>query len=86
MHYMTRRSHQMQKHKFGLMCPRALFMETTPGPAKHEKWCIDVSRRGRNEIHYVTHRSHQMQRHTFGVTCPGAFFVESVLVPIEHEK
>jgi hypothetical protein len=27
MHNMTRRSHQMQKHKFDVMCPSALFME-----------------------------------------------------------
>jgi hypothetical protein len=37
MHYVTRRSHQMRKHKFGVMCPGALFMEITPGPPEHEK-------------------------------------------------
>jgi hypothetical protein len=37
MHYMTRRSHWMQKHKCGIMCPRSLFMETAPGPLEHEK-------------------------------------------------
>jgi hypothetical protein len=33
----THRSHQMRKHKFGVMCPGALFMEITPGPPEHEK-------------------------------------------------
>jgi hypothetical protein len=28
MHYVTRRSHRMQKHKFGVMCPDALFVES----------------------------------------------------------
>jgi hypothetical protein len=36
MHYVTYRSQQMQKHKFDLMCPDALFMETVLVPAKHE--------------------------------------------------
>jgi hypothetical protein len=27
-HYVTHRSHQMQKHKFSVMCPGTLFMET----------------------------------------------------------
>jgi hypothetical protein len=37
MHNMTRRSPSMQKHNFGKTFPGALFMETAPGPAKHEK-------------------------------------------------
>jgi hypothetical protein len=38
MHYVTHRSHQMQKkQKFGVTCPDALFIETTSGPPKHEK-------------------------------------------------
>jgi hypothetical protein len=31
MHYVTRRSHQMQKHKFSVMCPATLFIKTAPG-------------------------------------------------------
>jgi hypothetical protein len=30
-------SHRMQKHKFDIMCPDMLFMETAPVPLKHEK-------------------------------------------------
>jgi hypothetical protein len=30
-------SHWMQKHKFGVMCPDMLFMETTPGQPGNEK-------------------------------------------------
>jgi hypothetical protein len=44
MHYVTRISHRMQKHKFGVMCPGTLFVETAPGPPEHEKLCIDISR------------------------------------------
>jgi hypothetical protein len=37
MHYVTRKSHRIQKHKFGLTCPGALFMETAPGPPECKK-------------------------------------------------
>jgi hypothetical protein len=37
MHYMSHSSHWMKKHKFGVMCPGALFMETALGPPEHEK-------------------------------------------------
>jgi hypothetical protein len=86
MHYMTHRSHRMQKHKFGIMCPNAFFMDTAPGPPEHEKYCFNVSLPGCAGMHYVTRISHQMQKHKFGITCPGAFFVKSVLVLLEHEK
>jgi hypothetical protein len=36
-HYVTRISQGEQKHKFSVMCPGALFMETTLGPLDHEK-------------------------------------------------
>jgi hypothetical protein len=44
MHYVSRKSHQMQKQKFGIMCPGAFFVESIPVPPEHKKWCIDVSR------------------------------------------
>jgi hypothetical protein len=37
MHYVTRRSHRMQKHKFGVMFPGALFVISVPVPLKYEK-------------------------------------------------
>jgi hypothetical protein len=86
MHYVTRKSHRMQKHKFYITCPSALFMETILGPPKHEILCIDILCPGRIRMRYVTRRSHQMQKHKFNIMCPGAFFIESVLVPPEHEK
>jgi hypothetical protein len=46
MHYVTYSSHQMQKQKFGVMCPDARFVESVPVPAEHEKWCIDVAHFG----------------------------------------
>jgi hypothetical protein len=36
-HYVTRRSHMMQIHKFNVMYLGTLFMETTLGPPEHEK-------------------------------------------------
>jgi hypothetical protein len=86
MHYVTRRSLQMQKHKFGVTCLGALFMKTTPTPSEHKKWHLKVSRHGRTGIHYVTHKLHRMQKHKFSVMSLYAIFVEFVLVPPEHEK
>jgi hypothetical protein len=37
MHYVKRISHRMQKHWFGVLCPVALFMESSLGPPQHEK-------------------------------------------------
>jgi hypothetical protein len=31
-HYVTRRSHQMEKHKIALTCPTMLFVESVPVP------------------------------------------------------
>jgi hypothetical protein len=45
MHYLTHISHCMQKHKFGVTCPTALFMETALGPPEQEKWYVNISRR-----------------------------------------
>jgi hypothetical protein len=36
-HCVTLGSHWMQKHKFDVMYPDALFMETTSGPPEHAK-------------------------------------------------
>jgi hypothetical protein len=78
MHYVTRRSHRMKKHKFGVTCPHTLFMENTPCPPEHEKQCVDISRHGHTGMHYMTRRSHQMQKHKFGVMSPSTLFVESI--------
>jgi hypothetical protein len=37
MHYVTRRSHRMQKHKFSVTCPDALFIESVAVPLEHEE-------------------------------------------------
>jgi hypothetical protein len=37
MHYVTRISYRMQKHKFNITYPDALFMETARVPPEHEK-------------------------------------------------
>jgi hypothetical protein len=37
MHYVTRKSNQMQKHKFVITCPNTLFVESEPVAPEHEK-------------------------------------------------
>jgi hypothetical protein len=86
MHYITRMSHRIQKHKFGVTCPSALFAETVSGAPDHEKCCFDVLRSGRTGMHYVTRISHRMQKHKFDITCPDALFVESIPIQFMHEK
>jgi hypothetical protein len=76
MHYVTCRSHKMQKYKFGLMCCGELFMDTAPGPPKDEIQCVDVSCSGRTRIHYVTRSSYRTQKHNFSITCPDAPFMK----------
>jgi hypothetical protein len=58
MHYVTHRSHRIQKYMFGIMFPNTLIMETAPGPFEHEKECVDISRPGWTKTHYKTRRSH----------------------------
>jgi hypothetical protein len=36
MHYVTRRSYRMQKHKFGVTYPDANFVESVAIPPEHE--------------------------------------------------
>jgi hypothetical protein len=86
MHYVTHRSHQMEKHKFGIMCPCALFVESVPVPPQQKKLCIDVSHTGHTGMHCITHNFHRMQKHKFSVMCPDVFFVESLPVAPKHEK
>jgi hypothetical protein len=86
MHYVTRRSYRIPKHKFGVTCLGLLCKKTAPSPPEHEKECIYILHRGYNGMHYVTRRSHPMQKHKFSVTCPAALLVESLPVPHEHDK
>jgi hypothetical protein len=37
MHYVTRRSHRMIKHKFSVTCPDTLFVESIPVPPEHKE-------------------------------------------------
>jgi hypothetical protein len=83
---MTRRSHWMQKHKFGVTCPTALFVEFLLVPPKHEKYCSDFSRPRRTGMHYVTLRSHRMQKHKFGVMYPDALFMETAPPSLSMKK
>jgi hypothetical protein len=86
MHYVTSRFHQMQKHKFDVTCPSALFMETPLGPTEHEKWCLNVSRPRCTRVQHVTHRSNWMQKQKFSVMCPDVLFMKTTPGSPEHEK
>jgi hypothetical protein len=70
----ARRSHRMQKYKFGVTCP------------ERDKKCCDVSCLERTEKHYVTHRSHRIQKHKFNITFSNALFIKSIPVSPEHDK
>jgi hypothetical protein len=85
MHYVARRSHRMQKHKFDITSPSKLFMETALGPPENDK-CIVVLCPDRTGMHYVTHSSHRMQKHKFGITCLNALFMKTAPGPPGHEK
>jgi hypothetical protein len=54
MYYVTHRSDQMQKHKFNVICPDVLFMETAPHPPEHETWWVSILCPGWTGMHYVT--------------------------------
>jgi hypothetical protein len=71
----------MQKQKFGVTCPNAIFVDSVPVPPEHEKSCLDISLLGCTGMHYVTHRSQRMQKDNFGIMCPEALFVKPVPVP-----
>jgi hypothetical protein len=75
MHYVTRICHRMLKHKFGITCPDALFVESVPVTSENDKKCVDVLRPGCIGMNYVTHRAHRMQKYKFGVTCPARFLL-----------
>jgi hypothetical protein len=83
---MTHRSHRMQKYKFSITFPDALFVQSIRVPPKHDKLCIDDLGPGHIGVHYVTDRSDQMQKHKFNLMWPRALFVQSIPVPPEHDK
>jgi hypothetical protein len=74
MHYVARRSHRMQKHKFDITCPDALSVKSILVPPEHERYWVDVS--WPTGMHYMTHRSKQIQKYKFNVMCPDALFVK----------
>jgi hypothetical protein len=85
MHYVTHQSHQMQKHRFHVTCPDALFMETAPAHPSMKNSASTFHTHGCTGLHYVTHAPHRMQKHKFGITCPAALFMETAPSPLELE-
>jgi hypothetical protein len=59
MHYVTQRSHYMQKHKFSIMSNLALLMETALGPPKQGMQSVDVLLAKRTGMLYVPRISHR---------------------------
>jgi hypothetical protein len=86
MQYVTHRSHQMEKPKFGVTSLGALFVKTVPVPTRVEKIVQSDFTTGQTGMHYVTHRSHRMQKHKLGVTCPTTLFIETALGPHKHDR
>jgi hypothetical protein len=86
MHYVTHRSHRIQKHKFGVMCPGRLFVESVPVPPEQKK----IARRCfTSRMHRNALRVPQIPldaKHKFGVMCTVALFVKSVPVPPDYEN
>jgi hypothetical protein len=65
------------------MCLGVLFVGSTPGLPRYEKYCVDVSCPGCTRTHYVISRSHRTQvQHN--VSC--ALFVGSEPDPPNHKK
>jgi hypothetical protein len=51
-----RRSIRMQKHKFSVTCPDAIFMGSALDPPEHEKKCVTVLCPGCTQKHCMSHR------------------------------
>jgi hypothetical protein len=63
MHYVTRGSHWMRKHKFDITCLDVFLIEFIVVTADREKLCVSFLR---PRMHYVTRRSHWKQKLKFG--------------------
>jgi hypothetical protein len=87
-YYVTRRSHRMQKHKFGVMCPCGIFIGSAPSPLKLENSAATFHPPPptRTRMPYMIHIMHMMQKHKFGVTCPATHFTGSTPNPPDYEK
>jgi hypothetical protein len=85
-HYVSCRSHRMEKLNFGVTCPGALFVISLPVPPNHEKKCVNILLPIHTGMQYMTRRSHLMHKHMFSKTCPVVVFVISVPVAPEREK
>jgi hypothetical protein len=76
----------MQKHKFGVTCPSALFINSVLVPAEREEECVDILRRGCTGMHYVTRRSYRIQKYKFSVKCSNKLFMETAPAHPKHYK
>jgi hypothetical protein len=86
MHYVLHRSHRMQNHKFGVMCPGALVVKYVLVPPEHENSVSKFRSSDAPECNMGPADPTGCKKHKFRVTCPDTLLVESVPFPIEHEK
>jgi hypothetical protein len=99
MQYVTRRSHRMQKHKFGVTCPGVPRMHRNelhdpmcflPNPYRfHPSMKTSAMMFHGSDASECCTRPidpNGCKKHKFGLTCFGVLFVESAPVPTEHEK
>jgi hypothetical protein len=77
MHYVSHRSHHMQKHKFIVTCPGTLFVKSVLDQPEYEKLCDHVSGPRCIRMNYVTHRSQGMLKLKFGVKHFPAHFLSN---------
>jgi hypothetical protein len=85
MDYVTHISHQMQKHKFDVICPSVLLRKPH---REHPSFKI-VRRCFVPQSQPKALLDPQIpldEKHKFSVTCPDALFMETTLGPPEHEK
>jgi hypothetical protein len=75
----------MQKHKFGVTSPVALFVESGGSQMGRKNsasmFCVPTLWKALCDPQVPLDAQHK-----FGVTCPNALFFESVQIPPKHEK
>jgi hypothetical protein len=74
MHYVTRRYHHMQKHKFSIICPDAFLWNPYQSHPSNKNSASMFRAPDAPTMSYLSRRSHRMQKYKFSITCPSAFF------------
>jgi hypothetical protein len=86
MHYVTRRSHRMQKHKFGVTCSGALFVILYQSHLSMKNSASMFHAADAPECTMRPVDPTGRKKHKFHIKCLGELFVISVPVSPEHGK